>query len=548
MATSYGGVRDEELIERKRSQTLAKRRQQILSNLDNYADDEYGIQQLTTDMRRAGFSQNDITRIVSNKRRQRKARVITSPTPQPGGAPAITSTKDLRSELESLPIIDPDLYITDSGRFMNESRLEDRLSSYGFDEYDIFDIVQELRLLTTTDAAELPQVKPIVRPIIRPEPVIPPTPVIPPEPPPERDPTPDEIDPPQEIEMKTYTFFTTDDVVKNAIQRVTDGLWTGGTGSLAAFFTSSEQSGSTGEYYLDIYHEDPQLSSSAEVQFAVSYGHLAGSGSPSIENSVNYSSTVPTKGIYAQYKSVLLDPYDDYFIFAKTNAAGVASGFSSSDAYFVSVQRDRFKHKLDAGNWELTLIHSGSTITLIDDSLAPVNLKTGRGGRAFNIVSGTLSVGETGSIYLAATNEPSGGIGLFYPDVGVFAFNPTALSHSLGIVTSNDDDDYYLNHFTLFNAIKSGSSFQARSVEIVTSTHYYVRAKNQEYNFTNNPSFSEPEEGKIENIAQIGDPHTYVTTVGLYNANNEPVAVAKISRPIQKAFDREALIRVKIDF
>ena len=40
----------------------------------------------------------------------------------------------------------------------------------------------------------------------------------------------------------------------------------------------------------------------------------------------------------------------------------------------------------------------------------------------------------------------------------------------------------------------------------------------------------------------------YVTTVGLYNNANEMLAVAKTSQPIAKSFDKEILVKVKLDF
>jgi hypothetical protein len=46
----------------------------------------------------------------------------------------------------------------------------------------------------------------------------------------------------------------------------------------------------------------------------------------------------------------------------------------------------------------------------------------------------------------------------------------------------------------------------------------------------------------------INNPQTYVTTVGMYNDNNELLAVAKMSKPLVKDFTKEALIRVKLDF
>ena len=40
----------------------------------------------------------------------------------------------------------------------------------------------------------------------------------------------------------------------------------------------------------------------------------------------------------------------------------------------------------------------------------------------------------------------------------------------------------------------------------------------------------------------------YATTIGLYNDNNELLAVAKMSKPLTKDFTKEALIRVKLDW
>jgi hypothetical protein len=46
----------------------------------------------------------------------------------------------------------------------------------------------------------------------------------------------------------------------------------------------------------------------------------------------------------------------------------------------------------------------------------------------------------------------------------------------------------------------------------------------------------------------VNAPQTYITTVGMYNDNNELLAVAKLSRPLLKDFTKEALIRIKLDF
>ena len=91
-------------------------------------------------------------------------------------------------------------------------------------------------------------------------------------------------------------------------------------------------------------------------------------------------------------------------------------------------------------------------------------------------------------------------------------------------------------------------SFKARSAERVKSTHFFVRAKNADYNFSNNPTFVTGSEGELLHPEMYNDPKTYITTVGLYNPSKELVAVAKLSQPIQKSFKEEALIKIKLDF
>ena len=46
----------------------------------------------------------------------------------------------------------------------------------------------------------------------------------------------------------------------------------------------------------------------------------------------------------------------------------------------------------------------------------------------------------------------------------------------------------------------------------------------------------------------INSPQAYITTVRLYNDNNDLLAVAKLSRPLLKDFTKEALLRIKLDY
>jgi hypothetical protein len=92
------------------------------------------------------------------------------------------------------------------------------------------------------------------------------------------------------------------------------------------------------------------------------------------------------------------------------------------------------------------------------------------------------------------------------------------------------------------------SSFVLNSQETITSDFVFVRARNGEFNYSENPSFISGSTGTILYDAFIQNPQTYITTVGMYNDNNELLGVAKLSKPLKKDFTKEALIRVKLDF
>ena len=104
------------------------------------------------------------------------------------------------------------------------------------------------------------------------------------------------------------------------------------------------------------------------------------------------------------------------------------------------------------------------------------------------------------------------------------------------------------NHFLLHNAIVGGGDFEARRTENVSTSHYFVRATNREYNYSNNPTFVTGSDNSFAESTFEKDPRTFITTVGLYSDANELIAVAKTSQPVPKSFDKEVLIKVKLDF
>jgi hypothetical protein len=353
-----------------------------------------------------------------------------------------------------------------------------------------------------------------------------------------------------QISTGIYKRFGEFDQVNGKVEVVTTGLWSGDTGSLTSFFTSSAQaSAASSNYYLNVYNS----ATTSSVQFALAYGHKFGSGSISLENDDN--STLATKATYAQYKNLLLDQGDTKFKFASSSGAT----FDSDDIYIINLSRARYKEKMDAGNWSVILSGSAGTATLIDDSGKKFSDTVGKAGRIFDVVSGSLNLGTESEATIGGRYDSNGrGFGKFYPDQGIIVLNPTAVADRFGTSVdsgSSDGSSIYSgvlregkNQFLLYNYINGGSDFQARRTENVSTSHYFVRATNREFNFSNNPTYVTGSDGSFAESTFERDPRTFITTVGLYSDSNELIAVAKTSQPIPKSFDKEVLIKVKLDF
>lgn len=352
-----------------------------------------------------------------------------------------------------------------------------------------------------------------------------------------------------------YKKFGAIDKVTNRTEIVTSGIWSGDTGSLdvKANFTSSTQVASTsGKYYLDVYN-NLTSSDASEVQFSIAYGDSRGYGAPTLRQ--DDSSTLPSLATYSQYKNVLLDSADPYFSVYTGSTAG---GADMTSFYAININRARYKERLDPGNISIDLSGSIRTITLIDDS-GGTDENVTTAGRVYNLVSGSLNIGVSTNATINTPTASNGqGFGLFYPDMGIILLNPRALAASvdpkLGEANGSISGVYHQNNgnksgsVALLMAISGGMDFQVRRTENVSTSHYFVRANNREFNFSNNPTFVTGSTGQFVNSTFEKNPHVYITTVGLYDDSNELLAVAKTSKPVEKSFDKEIAIKVKLDF
>lgn len=312
---------------------------------------------------------------------------------------------------------------------------------------------------------------------------------------------------------------------------ITATLWSEGTVALTKFHTSSTQeAGSSGDFYLNVFQTGSTLSSAA-VQFAIAYGNRYASGSAFYNNGVTTAS--PTRTTYGQYRNLILGDENAEFVF------GTAT---SSDFWVINIDRTRYKESLLPGSLTLKLSASGF-LNLTDDSQVSPTTIFNDAGRVYQLISGAAGVTATG--YTASI---SGSYGWFLPDIGTILLNPLALSGSISLSPNRTVNSDGLNYQKLFTAISGGANFKINSQETISSDYIFIRARNAEFNYSENPSFISGSTGEIVFNQFINNPQTFLTTIGLYNDNMELLAVAKMSRPLLKDFTKEALVRVKLDF
>lgn len=379
--------------------------------------------------------------------------------------------------------------------------------------------------------------------------------------------------------MTTSIFknFDSSDIVSGRIQSVSTGLWSNNAFSQSAFYVSNAQvqnigtnnySVGNGIYYWDIYNlPNPDSDVQSEKIFSVAYGHKDGSGSGEFD--VSTTKIFPTKAVYSQYKNILLMPEDIKFTFVtgSSNNPASLSTVDSDDVYVINFATEKYKDRLDYGQFQINVKGPNGEFKFIDDSSTQANTGIAQNKSVFNIVSGTLSSGvksdQNGSVY--------NGVGLFYPSVGIVILNPSALSSITGLslpvtsstnlIGSSSNTRFSSNQSILMfgtagataSAVSNPhgiTSITARSTEYVPSRHFFVRVKNQEFNYSNNPTYVQTgsNAGKLRYDSFIENPVTYITTVGLYNDENDLLAVAKLSQPYVKTFDNEALIKIKISW
>lgn len=333
------------------------------------------------------------------------------------------------------------------------------------------------------------------------------------------------------------------------------------SGTYGAFRSERNIKNYTHGMFQSVY-DYPYLSSSANHIFDITMGYdeksiLSGTSATNIQNSKKIN-------LYNQFAQVLLG-------YTSSTGDGVRKFESDllldgvgtmNQCFFLTFSRLLTKDQVKKGTFSITLgtgswdtpfkTHAGAataTRTLTDASAS---------------VSGEGTVNTDGGDYgvlFDTTAKDDVGMGVVFYQAGIAiisssVFHGTYSSTDLPQFSSDPTAGYQSVTASMSGSQISSScnAFRHRLKNVsynntteINSKIYFCRVPHNKFNYSANPTYVSASKLVVKNQAS-DNPVSYVTTVGLYNASNELLAVAKLSEPLRKDPTNDITIRVRLDY
>ena len=326
-------------------------------------------------------------------------------------------------------------------------------------------------------------------------------------------------------------------------------------------------------------YDYPYLSSSANHIFDITMGfsatsHLSGTTA---------GGAAPTQrakkiNIYNEMAQVLAG-FDESSAVRRFDEDGDLTGGTKIDeAYFINLTRLLSKDEVKKGSFSLTLgVSRDSAVSAYASPFAntlTITDKSGSTGYKVNSPAGEYGIlYATGSGYVVNGGGGGGGgpitvdrgyakVGLIYYQAGIAVISSSvfgsllsssvSMSVALGVgpYPSASVNGNFISSSISGNCDNLRHRIQNLSFNNTTelnSTVYFCRADNTDFNYSSNPTYLSSSKMVVKNNSQ-DVPISYVTSVGMYSADNELLAVAKLSEPLKKDPTTEFTVRVRLDY
>lgn len=297
----------------------------------------------------------------------------------------------------------------------------------------------------------------------------------------------------------------------------------------------------SGSYYQSIYNTNFTSSTAVEL-LNISYGQ---SISSSYFTNALATNKVEKSKMYRLHAKMLLGDEDTRFSISGTNR---------DELIFLHFKRSQMKDEIKKGATSIISVYSGSISSngiqvtfnsaTFSDAGAEGRYSTSDRGDFANFTSGSQVVGQ-----------------IFY-NAGVLVLIPEIFSNTSSV--STNPGNFWSGTFDYGAMAISGGggtydnlldSIRDRFISLTTinqtnlqSTFYFVRAQNDEFNYSSNPTFVDSSMRIIPTSGSNNlQTRTYPTRVLLLGENQEVLATACIGRPIKKTPDSEFSAKIRLD-
>ena len=334
------------------------------------------------------------------------------------------------------------------------------------------------------------------------------------------------------------------------------------TGSIISGTYSGENIKNYTHGMFQSVYDYPYLSSSANHIFDVTMGYASNSslsGSTRTQNAKKIN-------LYTQMAQILMG-FDSTGSIQQFDEDGdlSAGGTKLRECIFLNFSRLLRKDEVKKGSFSLEMGVSasyakpfGDRIILQDtnaENVFKVNSPTGEYGILY--ATNTATTSSTGPAQLKNPTSGTTAIaaGLLFYQTGIAVLTGSVFSSLLSSSVQFKDSGEVVDVVLKDSAISSScDNFRHRMYNMsfnntteLNSTIYFCRANSKEFNYSSNTTYLTASKLRVKNNA-MDMPVSYVTSVGLYSVDNELLATAKLSEPLQKDPTTEFTLRVRLDY
>lgn len=269
--------------------------------------------------------------------------------------------------------------------------------------------------------------------------------------------------------------------------------------------------------------------------------------------------------LYRQMAGALLGDANEQFTFTSGSTSNTIN-----EAMFICFKRLFSRDQIKRESFAIQLLQTGSQLTaggtnaaIFSDLSSSVNKELSFGGQVSAILNSTNTNQQVGLLFIdrgiavldiskAFSAQSTPATYLTGTIDGISTSGQVPFTGSMNQFLASGSIDNIVDHFATTRF--SGSAQTAITFQNITninSTLFFCRAAADEFNYSSNPTYTDAnsrivviDQGQEESQRSF----VFVTSLGLYDALDNLLAVAKLSRPVLKDDERDITFKVRLDF